>query len=145
MRFSAIGFQTDRDRDNFVACVRHCLSDSRVCRIGQKLLVRAGVECARVGTYPISIDYEDFATEAAKSTIVAAAKAIRTGLSEMQIILGVDRLDYTKGIPERLTAFETFLQSNRESQAKVSLIQIVVPSPKTYRNTSNSSFGLRGS
>src|SRR5207247_2472215 len=53
---------------------------------------------------------------------------IRQGCSGTAIILGVDRLDYTKGIPERLIAFQTLLRSDPEVRGRVTMIQLVVPS-----------------
>lgn len=128
MRFNVIGFQTDRDRGNFVSCLRHFLPKVTVSRATERFFVRVSDECAAVGTYPISIDYEEFATEALGSSVGAAADAIRKGLLGTQILLGVDRLDYTKGIPERLTAFETLLEHNPELRGRVTLIQLVIPS-----------------
>lgn len=128
MRFNVIGFQTERDRKNFVASLRYCFSGVRVVQIGKQLMVRVAGACATIGTYPISVDYQELAREASEHTVECAATAIRSELAGVRIILGVDRLDYTKGIPERLTAFETFLKANRDMHGKLSMIQIVVPS-----------------
>src|SRR6185369_9815208 len=61
-------------------------------------------------------------------SVSAAAETIKTRLGGTRILLGVDRLDYTKGIPERLTAFKTVLARNPELCGKVTLLQFVVPS-----------------
>ncbi|MBZ5568478.1 MAG: trehalose-6-phosphate synthase [Acidobacteriia bacterium] len=128
LQFNTIGFQTVRDRRNFVACVRQFLCNVRVRAVAGKLLVRSENQCAMVGTYPISIDYEEFAGASADPATAAAAGQIRSDLNGSRIILGIDRLDYTKGILERLKSFETLIATNPGSQGGVSMIQIVVPS-----------------
>jgi len=128
MRFNVVGFQTLRDRRNFIACLRRCLAGVRVCWTGETLLARVDGQCASIGTYPISIDYEGFATEASQSSVVDAASIIQRGLGTARIILGVDRLDYTKGIPERLIAFQRLLEAHPELLGQITMAQIVVPS-----------------
>jgi alpha,alpha-trehalose-phosphate synthase [UDP-forming] len=126
--FDRIGFQTVRDRHNFIACLRRSMSHVRVGHAGETLQVRAGGQSVSVGTCPVSIDYTEFAREAAGASASAGFKAIQYQFPGMRIILGVDRLDYTKGIPERLIAFEKLLVSRPELQGEISLVQIVVPS-----------------
>jgi alpha,alpha-trehalose-phosphate synthase [UDP-forming] len=129
MHFNVIGFQTARDRRNFIACLQHCLPGVRVSRTNQEdhLLVRAGSDYASVGTYPISIDYEAFAQVGLENTGDSTA----SDLSGTRVVLGVDRLDYTKGIPERLMAFQELLKRRPELRGQVTMTQIVVPSRET--------------
>jgi len=128
LQFNTIGFQTVRDRRNFVACVRQFLRKVRVRAGGGKLLVRSENQCAMVATYPISIDYEEFASASADPAALAAASQIRRDLNGRRVILGIDRLDYTKGILERLKSFETLMATNSGLHGEVSMVQIVVPS-----------------
>lgn len=128
LQFNTIGFQTIRDRRNFVACVRQFLPNVRVRAVGGKLLVCSENQSVMVGTYPISIDYEEFASASADPVAVAAAGQIREDLNGRRLILGIDRLDYTKGILERLKSFETLIATNLGLRGAVSMIQIVVPS-----------------
>jgi trehalose 6-phosphate synthase len=128
MRFNVLGFQTARDRRNFIACVRRCLRGVRVSRIGDSFRVRADGRTVSVGTYPISIDYDAFETEASRPDTIAATQAIRQGLGGRRVILGVDRLDYTKGIPERLNAFQRLLETDPSWRGRVTMVQQVVPS-----------------
>lgn len=128
MDFDAIGFQTGRDRRNFIGCLRRCLADVRVSQDETGFLVRAADRTAAVQEHPISIDYRQFAEAAADSGVVAAAEEIQHRLSNTQLILGVDRLDYTKGILERLIAFRTLLECHPELKDRVTFVQIVVPS-----------------
>ena len=128
LRFNAVGFQTARDRLNFIASLRRCLRDVEVKRAGERLSVRAEGLCTMVGTFPISIDFQEFANRALDPTVAARASEIQAEVNCEQIILGVDRLDYTKGIPERLLAFRKLLELNHELHRRVSLVQVVVPS-----------------
>ncbi len=128
LQFCAVGFQTARDRRNFVAAVRRCLRDARVQRLGENLLVRAEGLGTLAGTFPISIDYGEFAAQAAWPEVSAKAEEIQRGAAPSQIIFGLDRLDYTKGIPERLRAFRALLEQYEELHGLVTLVQVVVPS-----------------
>jgi trehalose 6-phosphate synthase len=128
LQFSSLGFQTARDRKNFVASVRRCLREVHVQNLGEMLLVRAEGLCAGAGVFPISIDYAEFAAQAASAEIAARAEEIRRSLAPSQIVLGVDRLDYTKGILERLLAFRLLLRDYPEVHGLVAMAQVVVPS-----------------
>ncbi len=128
MEFDLIGFQTLRDRRNFLLCVQHLLPAARVSGRGMVVTLRAGEREVRVGHFPISIDFDSFAGAAAAREVSDRAWYFHEQFAERQIILGVDRLDYTKGIPERLEAFRRALIRYPELQEQVSLLQVVVPS-----------------
>ncbi len=128
MCFDLLGFQTPRDRRNFIESLHRCLPGVHVSGLGEKLRVRFEDHWSTVGTFPISIDYADLAAEASGVEVTAAAEKIQRACPGTAIILGVDRLDYTKGIPERLIAFQTLLRSCPELRGRVTMIQIVVPS-----------------
>jgi trehalose 6-phosphate synthase len=81
-----------------------------------------------VGALPIGIDYLDFAVSAASRQVSEKAWYIHEKQPERQIVLGVDRLDYTKGIPERLKAYRYALEAYPELRGKIVLVQVVVPS-----------------
>ncbi|GBF04044.1 alpha,alpha-trehalose-phosphate synthase [Deinococcus aerius] len=82
---------------------------------------------SRVVDRPIGIEVDTYEELAASPEVEEAADRIRRTL-QTQILLGVDRLDYTKGIPERLEAFDTFLGRHPEARGRVTLLQIAVPS-----------------
>jgi alpha,alpha-trehalose-phosphate synthase [UDP-forming] len=126
--FDTIGFQTVRDRRNFVACIRYFLPETRLMHVDGRLVIRRADHYATVGNYPISVDFQSFATEATTPGAIAAMHAVRQGMAKSSMILGIDRLDYTKGIPERLTAFQSLLESHPELRGHVTMVQIVVPS-----------------
>ena len=86
----------------------------------------------RVGAFPISIDVERFEELAAREEVVAAAQLRERLGSPRVVLLGVDRLDYTKGIEARLRAYRELLQDGRVRGDCV-LVQIAVPSRATYR------------
>ena len=81
-----------------------------------------------VGAFPIGIDFDEFAQGASMAEVANRAAEIAQGFSGCRIVLGVDRLDYTKGIPQRLAAFRHLLEGHPELRRKISLIQVVVPS-----------------
>ena len=128
LQFNTIGFQTARDRKNFVACLRRSLRDVHVSRLNDRFLVRAEDSCTVVGDYAISIDFQAFNENALDPSVTARATQIQHDVKTEQIILGVDRLDYTKGIPERLMAYRMLLQRYPELRGRVTLVQVVVPS-----------------
>uniref|UniRef100_A0A1B6M5T0 Uncharacterized protein n=2 Tax=Graphocephala atropunctata TaxID=36148 RepID=A0A1B6M5T0_9HEMI len=113
-----VGFHIEDYCLNFVDCCHRRLG----CRVDRKsLLVEHGGRTVRVRPLPIGIPYQRF--------VELAEKAPRVVTSTTQkIILGVDRLDYTKGLVHRLRAFERLLEKHPEHIQKVTLLQIAVPS-----------------
>jgi trehalose 6-phosphate synthase len=128
LEYDLLGFQTMRDRKNFLGCVRSLCGGARVTGRGNISKVVTPTRELLAGTFPISIDFEEFAELAASNEVSDTAWVIHSNLPKRQLILGVDRLDYTKGIPHRLQAFANALDRYPDMRGKVSLIQIVVPS-----------------
>jgi trehalose 6-phosphate synthase len=126
--YDLIGFQTLRDRRNFLQCLRTFIDDLSFDGKGQVLTVRAGDRSIRIGYFPISIDYNEFSQMARSREVADTAWYIHEDIPKGKIVLGVDRLDYSKGIPYRLRAFENFLEKHPELHRKITLIQVVVPS-----------------
>ncbi|MDQ7832849.1 MAG: bifunctional alpha,alpha-trehalose-phosphate synthase (UDP-forming)/trehalose-phosphatase, partial [Desulfovibrionaceae bacterium] len=79
-------------------------------------------------TFPMGIDVDKYAQAAASATSRALADDLRRSLAGAEIILSMDRLDYSKGILNRLAAFERFLKTHPERLEKVALMLVVVPS-----------------
>jgi trehalose 6-phosphate synthase len=77
---------------------------------------------------PIAIDTERFASLAKSPLAVARAEALRREIHDRKVILGVDRLDYTKGIDIRLKAFQALLERNPGRENEFVFIQVAVPS-----------------
>jgi trehalose 6-phosphate synthase/phosphatase len=130
LQYDLIGFQTTRDRRNFLDCVRMLVSDVRVMGRGQVSVIQVAGREIRVGAFPISIDFQDYARSASSPDVAAEVKRIREQYPGQLLILGVDRLDYSKGIPERIRAVGRVLDTHPELQGKINFIQVVVPSRK---------------
>ncbi|WP_420460460.1 bifunctional alpha,alpha-trehalose-phosphate synthase (UDP-forming)/trehalose-phosphatase [Neolewinella sp.] len=81
-----------------------------------------------VDVFPMGIDYEKYANPDVDAQTDRSSGEIRKLHASRKIILSVDRLDYTKGIPHRIRAFGAFIRNNPEYIGKVNLIMIVVPS-----------------
>ena len=128
LEYDIIGFQTIRDRRNFLHCLRSLIGGIRVHGKGQVVTLNVPGRTIRIGAFPISIDYGAFHSMAASKEVADAAWYIHEDLPVGKIILGLDRLDYTKGIPYRLKAFRLLLARHPELHRKVTLVQVVVPS-----------------
>lgn len=128
MEFDLLGFQTPRDRRNFAACLQTLEPGAKLERRGALPTARLGARSVRIGAFPISIDYNAFLRRAAAPEVAAKARELHRLLPKRKLMLGIDRLDYTKGITLRLKAFETLLTRYPDMRGRVSLIQVVVPS-----------------
>ncbi len=123
-----IGLQTMRDRRNFLACLDAVVRDVEIDDASPIATVRLGEREIRVGAFPISIDFDEFNKRAADEDIADRAWYIHEDLPRRHLVLGVDRLDYTKGIPLRLEAFRNALTRYPELREKITLVQVVTPS-----------------
>lgn len=133
LAYDLVGFQTQRDKRNFIHCVRSMLKDVPVRGKGQVVTAEIDGREVRIGNFPISIDFDEFAIAAAGADVEQRVADIQEYLgaaaaNRRTLLLGVDRLDYTKGIPERLAAFGSALDRFPQLREKISLIQIVIPS-----------------
>jgi trehalose 6-phosphate synthase len=128
LEYDMIGFQTLRDRRNFLQCVRTLVKEARVRGSGQVLVVDVNGHEVRFGSFPISIDYNAFVRNASQPEVTGKVAELKALLPNRQLVLGVDRLDYTKGIPDRLEAFCNALQRYPDLHERITLIQVVVPS-----------------
>jgi trehalose 6-phosphate synthase/phosphatase len=130
LEFDLLGFQTLRDRRNFLQCVRTFVHNVKVQGKAkdQVVTLEVGSRTIKAGSFPISIDFAQFALQAEAKEVADSAWFIHETLGDNKIILGVDRLDYTKGILQRLKAFERALVKYPHLHHKISFIQVVVPS-----------------
>jgi len=124
-----IGFQRVADAGNFARAVRRQL---RFETKASGILVpdgEGGTRVALAKAFPISIDAESYIELAQKPEIQQRAKEIREGLGNpRKILLGVDRLDYTKGIRHRLKAWGEILEDGRATVEDATLVQVASPS-----------------
>ncbi|MEO1129779.1 MAG: trehalose-6-phosphate synthase, partial [Planctomycetota bacterium] len=120
-----IGFQTKANAENFVALAKEYTSwHSRSTN-----QLRLGDRRVRVDAFPISIDYERFKNLALSEDVQVQASEFRRKLGpKRKMVLGVDRLDYTKGIDIRLRAYRELLESGRERVEDIVFVQVAVPS-----------------
>jgi len=99
----------------------------------------------RLGVFPMGIDAAGFSSLAESHEVRAMAEGHRT--PGAQLLVGIDRLDYTKGIPQRLLAYEALLKNRPELREKVRLVQVSVPSRsevQAYREFREGVDGLVG-
>ncbi|MFT7879530.1 MAG: trehalose-6-phosphate synthase [Sulfurimonas sp.] len=129
LAYDLVGFQTPGDRNNFLDVVK--LLDEEVT-ISDKTLSVASIQTkertCRAGVFPISIDFDEFSEGAKAEDVEKPLNRIRKEYQGKTLFLGIDRLDYTKGIPERLRAYRRLLEENPELIGKVVLFQVMVPS-----------------
>lgn len=118
-----LGFHTFAYMRHFVASLLHVdgvESDVDCVKVGNRQV--------RLGVFPMGTDAPGFAAAAQDPAVCEEAAKIRREAGRRQIILGVDRLDYTKGIPRRLLAIERLLQRRPELRDEIRYIQVAVPS-----------------
>ncbi len=126
-----VGFHTVSYRSHFASSVLRILGLS-----AEGNTLRADGREIRLGVFPIGVDVRTFVSLAEDPEVLDQAATIRAQARGEKILLGIDRLDYTKGIPRRLLAFERLLEREPRWRGKVRLVQISVPSREkvpTYR------------
>lgn len=118
-----IGFQTKLSAQNFIRAALRLTAARRAGGgleyQGRRILVRA---------FPISIDYRGFHDAAASESAKIHSDELRASLGGRRIVLGVDRMDYTKGIDVRLRAYEDALERGYFGSDEVVMMQVAVPS-----------------
>lgn len=142
-----VGFHTARYRAHFVEAVRRFAGDPSadarapgdatdatrgerppVLAPGDEPLatLRLADRAVRLGVFPMSVDARALAERAGTREVTAATLALRE--PSLRLLVGIDRLDYSKGIPRRLLAFEQLLLRHPEWRERVRLVQVAVPS-----------------
>ena len=122
--YDVLGFQSESDRRSFLDFVA-TEAGGRIDPEG-----RAHAYGRRVDTavFPIGIDSSEFARYAVSSEAKTHASRMARVLRDRLGVIGVDRLDYTKGLPERFRAFARFLEAYPENRGRVSFVQLAPPS-----------------
>lgn len=92
---------------------------------------------AHVGTFPIGIDPSSFIENLAKESVQKRIAALEQRFNGVKVIVGVDRLDYIKGVPQKLHALELFLTQHPEWIGRVVLVQLAVPSRQDVEEYQN--------
>ena len=123
-----IGFHTYDDMRHFLSSV------SRLVGIpNSRGRIEIGNRIIEVDSFPMGIDYNKYAMAAASPKTIDQEIKFRSSVGNQKLIISIDRLDYSKGLPKRLEAFEQFLKKYPEFEEKVSIIMIVVPSRDNVR------------
>lgn len=141
--YDLVGVQTDRDADN----LRRGLVQEFGAAHRKGDVVELGERQTRVKGYPIGIDVHGFEQAAQRSAHHRIVRQTAAGLGSRQLIIGVDRLDYSKGIPERMESFERFLVGNPDQRGRVTYLQITptsrseVPEYATLSRVVNETLG----
>ena len=120
LAYDVVGFQTAQDRRNFVA---FCIQELG----GEELdndRVRVSGRTVRASAFPIGIDAEGFAEFALSPEAVEHEDMVRDIAHGRHQIVGVDRLDYSKGIIERLRGFEQLLEDYPENRGASQFLQV---------------------
>ena len=127
-----VSFHTERYRRNFVrACVR-LLTDSGVT-VHRTMLTMPDGRTVATTAAPISIDAAEFTKHATEPATDRDIDELEGQFAGRTLLLGVDRLDYTKGIIERLLAFEMLLERSAEMRGGIAFLQVAVPSRDDVR------------
>ncbi len=142
LAYDLIGFQTVEDRQNFEDYLRGALELNVVDGT-----VASHWGLTQLATFPIGIDVEEFSTRAAKAIARPEMSRLHDSLHGAKLVFGVDRLDYSKGLANRLRAFDRMLEIEPGFKRAVSLLQVAVPSRgniKAYRELKSELAGLVG-
>ena len=135
LAYDLIGFQTRDDCENFLGYLSSDLD----------LSIENGVVASRYGktriaVFPIGIDVEKFVAQAAKAASHPDVSRLRRSLDGEKLAIGVDRLDYSKGLINRISAFDRMWTLQPQLERTVSLLQIATPSRgaiEAYGNLQN--------
>jgi trehalose 6-phosphate synthase len=122
--YDLVGFQTEADVTHFTHYVE---AEANAEELGANEL-RAFNRTLRVGAYPIGIDVAEFESLANGKEGRDMFERMREEYSRRRLLLGVDRLDYSKGLPQRVHAFRELLANYPENRNSATLIQIASPS-----------------
>lgn len=125
--YDVVGFQTDADAANF----KDCLAYATAATISSDGSCRAYGRRFEIDSFPIGIDTGAFARAAKIAEAHVGVARMRESLGRRPLIIGVDRLDYSKGIPERIEAFSTFLERSPEAARRRPTLLQVTPKSRS--------------
>jgi trehalose 6-phosphate synthase/phosphatase len=118
-----IGFHTYDDTRHFLSSVNRIIGTSDTN--GQ---LEINHRYVLVDAFPMGIDYKKYSQNVLTEEVRQHEKSFRKSIGNQKLVLSIDRLDYSKGIPQKLAAFEQLLERNSKLQSTISLVMIVVPS-----------------
>jgi trehalose 6-phosphate synthase len=127
--YDLVGFQTESDVENFgryLTKEAHLPSrDQRTFTVGDRTL--------RIGAFPVGIETAEFGRLARRALRSTFVREVLGSMADRAMIIGVDRLDYSKGLPLRMEAFEHFLETYPDWRGKVTYLQITPKSRSDIR------------
>ncbi|MBK6005836.1 alpha,alpha-trehalose-phosphate synthase (UDP-forming) [Ramlibacter ginsenosidimutans] len=122
--YDLVGFQSEADLDHFA---RYVESEAHAQRLPDQRW-RAFGRTVHAGAFPIGIDVQEFTELANAREAVEMYERTKREYYRRKLLVGVDRLDYSKGLPQRMRAFREFLDKNPDLRSSATLIQIASPS-----------------
>jgi trehalose 6-phosphate synthase len=128
LAYDLIGFQTVEDRQNFEDYLRGELGLSTV---DGTIATEWG--WTQLATFPIGIDVDEFAARANAAMSRPEVSRLRASMQGAKLVFGVDRLDYSKGLSNRVRAFDRMLEMEPSLKRRVALLQVAVPSRGNIR------------
>lgn len=128
MDYELVGFQSMNDRKNFARCLQAIMPGVSISGRGGVVTATVGEHSVRLGAIPISIDYSLFVQSSKSSKVNELRHSLKRAFKGRKVVLGVDRLDYSKGIPQRLEAVRCALDRHEDLMGRLNFVQILVPS-----------------
>lgn len=141
--FDLLGFQTERDTANF----RRYMVEHHEAELLDEERLKVFGRVIRAKAFPIGTDPDEFASFAMLDEARAAAEKLGRITDNRSLVLGVDRMDYSKGLPERMRAFGKLLDDNAGMHGRVTFVQIAPTSRSAvdaYRDLREELDGLAG-
>ena len=142
LAYDLIGFQTEDDVANFGEYLSRELGLT-----GAGEIYQFKGRATRLAAFPIGIDVKAFANRATKAAARPEVSHLRASLQGRKLAIGVDRLDYSKGLPNRMRAFDRVFETRPDLRKGLSMLQIAVPSREqitAYRQLQTELAGLVG-
>jgi trehalose 6-phosphate synthase len=124
LAYDVIGFQTEEWLESFHHYIQREMDGS----IEAGGTVRVGNRTVKAAAFPIGIDSKEFGVMLGSSRAQEARERLKASVEGKKVIIGVDRLDYSKGLPERFHGYRRFLEEHDDCRGKVSFLQIAPPS-----------------
>lgn len=129
LSYDLVGLQTENDRENLVRYLERQGADVS----GDRMVVGRDGRSAHFGVYPVGIEPEGFRMAAEKAAVSPAVEELKASLVGRQLAVSVDRLDYSKGLLQRLDAINAFLAANADWRGRVTFLQIAPKSRAEIR------------
>ena len=128
LEYETIGVHTAQDAKNLIETIERLSPFKKVSTEGEVSFVASKEKVVKIGVFPISIDYDGFRKIAASESVQKRSWLFHEEFPKQKIFLGTDRLDYIKGIPERIEGYRRSLEKYPEMRGEVILLQVIVPS-----------------